>query len=94
MIIRWKCIDASNYVARWQGIDLALKFNETGDNRWSVRVCGERCRQRWVSPVIAMEVIDAALGREIVKFGAELKVRAVQHPPYDPAHDPRIVRHA
>ena len=75
MIIRWKRRDATLYVAVWQAINLTLEYNATGDSKWSATVDGVRCKQRWAHAESAMDAVDWALQRQIVRLSAEVTAR-------------------
>ena len=74
MIIRWKRRSATEYVAKWQEIDFLLEYIPV-ESRWATTIDGARCKQRWHTCTTAMEVIDAALSKEIVKLGAEVAAK-------------------
>lgn len=75
MIVRWKRVDASLYVASWQGMALELRHTREGWRHW---VDGRRVKGSWPTALRAMDAAEDAMNR--VLRGLMEERRAAQCP--------------
>ena len=71
MIIRWKMVGATEYVAVWQSKSLSIRY--TVESRWRVYVDEERVKGVWFTPQAAMEAVDVAACKVIKALGRSVQ---------------------
>lgn len=86
MIVHWKKISASEFVAKWQGLNLALRYLGE-ESRWRAYVNEKRCVPAWNSYFAAQETVDSIIN----KLLAEVRPALLAQQGRSSAE--RIVRH-
>jgi hypothetical protein len=78
LVVNWKRIGATEYVAKWQGINLSLQYLTGGKPEWRLFADGQKVREVWTSVKSAMDAIEAGVERELKKLSAAAV--AIQRP--------------
>lgn len=77
MTVRWISRGATEYVAKWQDMNLLLQFNPM-EHKWVIIVNERRVRNRWFTARAAMEATETIVLRMLRELTTQ--VQAQQRP--------------